>query len=1068
MADLPNFGILGPLLVRTPEHKVRIAGKKPRLLLASLLLEANQVVGSDVLIEVLWPANPPSSAVANLRTYVSALRGAVGEAGATIVAQPSGYAVELRAEQLDALLFEDLVARARAAAGTEEAAVHLRGALALWRGNPLGDLPGSPVWDGRLRSLAQARLGAAEELVAAKLACEEYTAAIEDLRELIGEHPYREDLWQRLILALHRSGRRAEALHAYTTIRRQLVDDLGIEPGQDLRDAHAAVLSDDFPPTPAPPTPPSRLAPPTGAAPAPPPGTADAPAHTAVPGALSLGGSSPAVVPGTLSPGVESPAVAPAAHSLGMESSPVVPMALPLGVGSPATDPGASTPGAPSPGAGAPPAGLPAILTHGMPVPHQLPADVPDFTGRGRAVADLIQALSPETREADGPPSIAVVVGPPGVGKSALAVHCAHAVRAGYPEGQLYLCLDGTDSTPADPADLLAQALRALGVAEAALPSSVHERATLYRSLLAERPMLVLLDDAADAAQVRPLLPGSGCAVLVTSRRRITELPGALLLELDVLSPAEGVELLGRIAGADRVSAEREAARAILEACGHLPLAVRVAGARLAGRPGWSLRELQRRLADEATRLDELRAGDLEVRASFDLSYRRLPGEAAQAFRALALLGPASVPGWVADAVLDRHRADAVVDTLVDVSLLRLVGTDPLGQPRYRLHDLVRCTAREKGGGAAERQALTRVLGGWMTAAEHATSRLPTALFSMTSEAAPRWSLERETLGRLTADPLSWFDAERESLVEAVRLAARTGLAQSAWGLAATLVPYFDLHCRFDEWQLTHRVALDSAQAAGDRRGEAAMLRGLAQVCLYQDRYAEADEMLRRARVIFRELGDGRGEAISICGLGAVNQFSGRHLRALGYFRHALAMFLAIGDPSGEAYARQAIGRVYLSLQDLRQASRWLGEALRLAGELGDSHREGCVSMQLGRLHDLAADSDEAMRFQGRALDLFETLGDRHCGAYALQNLGGLRAARGDRSHGSAELQRSLAIFQQLGDRSGEADTFQTLGELYRSAGRATLASHYLHRAGELRRQLREDAAHRTLSASSS
>ncbi|MGN9843300.1 AfsR/SARP family transcriptional regulator [Nonomuraea sp. H19] len=968
MVDQPNFGVLGPLQVRTPNQTLRIAGRKPRLLLASLLLEAGHVVSADLLIEVLWPANPPSSALANVRTYVSSLRGALVAAGAQIVAQPSGYAVELPAEQLDLLLFEDLVGRARAAGRTQEGFELLRRALALWRGDPLSDLPASPLWDGRLRSLGLARLGAAEELVAMRMAREEYTAAIDDLRGLIGEHPYREDLWRQLIVALHRSGRRAEALHEYTTVRRQLVDELGIEPGQDLRDVHAAVLADDAPPPHAGPTP------------------------------------------------------APEA-------------------GTPATAAGI----VPAPGVSAP-------------APHQLPADVPDFTGRDDAVAALTRALSPRDRRPDGPPSIAVVVGPPGVGKSALAVHCAHAVRADYPEGQLHLCLGGTEPSPADPADLLAEALRALGVGEAALPASVHERATLYRSLLAERPMLVFLDDAADAAQVRALLPGNGCAVLVTSRRRITELPGALLLELDVLSPVEAEELLSRIVGAERLSREREAAQAILHSCGYLPLAIRIAGARLAGRPGWSLQVLQQRLADEASRLDELRAGDLEVRGSFDLSYRGLPGDAARTFRALGLLGPASVPGWVADAVLDRHRADAVVDTLVDVNLLRLIGTDPIGQPRYLLHDLIRCTAREKAGGPAERHALTRVLGGWMTAAEHATSRLPTTLFSTTSETAPRWSLERETLGRLTADPMSWFEAERESLVEAVRLAAHTGLTQSAWGLAATLVPYFDLHCRFDEWQLTHRIALDSARAAGDRRGEAAMLRGLGQVCLYQDRYAEAEEMIRRARVIFRELGDTRGEAISICGLGAVNQFSGRHFRALGYFRHALAMFLAVSDTSGEAYARQAIGRVHLSMQDLGQASRWLGEALRLAGELGDAHREGCVSMQLGRLHDLVADSDEAMRLQGRALEIFESLGDRHCGAYAMHNLGGLQVARGDRVYGTDQLQRSLVIFQQLGDRSGAADSFQTLGELYRSSGRAALASHYFHRAVELRRELRENA----------
>ncbi|KAB8195404.1 tetratricopeptide repeat protein [Nonomuraea phyllanthi] len=939
VVDQPVFGVLGPLRIDVPEGPLRIAGGKPKLLLASLLLDANQVVGSDVLAEVLWPRARPSSAVANLRTYVSSLR----SAGVRIATRGSGYVIEVGADRLDALRFEELVGRARAAGRTGEAAEHLRAALALWRGTPLADLPASPAWDGRLRVLAQARLAAAEELAETMLARGEHAAAIDGLRELIGEHPYREDLWQRLILALHHSGRRAEALHAYTAVRRQLVDELGVEPGQELRDVHARVLAGDPPPAP----------------------------HQA-------------------------PAAAP----------------------------------------------------------HQLPADVPDFTGRAHEVADLTRALSAGRRPVDGPPAIAVVTGPPGVGKSALAVHCAHALRAAYPAGQLYLCLGGTDADPADPLDLLAEALRALGVAEPALPPTLRERASLYRSLLSERPMLVLLDDAADTAQVRALLPGSGCAVLVTSRRRIAELPGALQLELDVLTPAEAERLLGQIAGARRVAAEPEAARAIVRSCGHLPLAVRVAGARLAGRPGWPLGVLRQRLADEAGRLDELRAGDLEVRGSVELSYRRLPGDVALAFRALGLLGAQSVPGWVADAVLDRHRSEAVVDALVDANLLRLAGTDPVGQPRYRLHDLVRCAAREKAGGDSERHALVRVLGGWLTAAEHASARLPTTLFGLTSERAPRWSLERDTLDRLTAEPLPWFEAERESLVSAVRLAAGAGLAQSAWGLAATLVPYFDLHCRLEEWQDTHRVALDAARAAGDRQGEAAMLRGLAQVCLYQDRYAEAGEMFRRARVLFRELGDPRGEAISICGLAAVDQFSYRHLAALGSFRHALAMFLAIGDRSGEAYVRQAIGRVHLSLRDPRQAARWLGDALRLAGELGDAHREACVSTQLGRLYDLVAESDRAMRCQGHALDIFESLGDRHCGAYAMRNLGGLQVARGDRSDGSDQLKRSLEIFRQLGDRSGEADTYQTLGELYRSSGRSALARHYLHQARTLRKEL--------------
>ncbi|WP_262379702.1 AfsR/SARP family transcriptional regulator [Nonomuraea sp. PA05] len=968
MGELPAFGVLGPLQVLTPDRSLRIGGTKPRLLLATLLLEANQVVGSDTLIEVLWPAGPPSSATANLRTYVSSLRGVLGTAGARIAAHPSGYAIEVPVERLDLLLFEDLVARARADGRTEAGAAHLREALALWRGEPLGDLPASPAWDHRLRALTQARLAAAEELVATKLATGEHASAIDDLRGLIGEHPYREDLWQQLILALHRGGRRAEALHAYTEIRRQLVDELGIEPGQELREAHARVLAED--------------------------------AGTGV--GVGVGASAQAA------PGAD-------------------------------TDAGEDT------NAG---------VRTGAPPPYQLPADIPDFTGRATAVTELTEALG--THHPDGPPSIAVVVGPPGVGKTALAVHCAHAVRPGYPAGQLHLCLGGTDPSPADPAELLAEALRALGVAAAALPPTLRERSALYRSLLAERPMLVFLDDAADTAQVRALLPGNGCAVLITSRRRITELPGALLLELDVLPPGEAERLLGRIIGPERLAADRQAALDILASCGHLPLAIRIAGARLAGRPGWPLAVFQRRLADESSRLDELRAGDLEVRGSLERSTGRLTGEAATAFHALGLLGPASVPGWVADAVLGRPRTEAVVDSLVDASLLRLAGTDALGQPRYQLHGLMRAQARQHVEGEEGRRALARVVGGWTSAAGHAMTRLPTTLFSLTPEEPVSWSLPGETLAQLTADPLSWFEAERESLVEAVRLAAGTGLSASAWGLAGALVPYFDLHCLLDEWQLTHSLALDSARAAGDRRGEAAMLRGLGQVCLYQDRYTEAGDMLRRACALFRELGDTRGEAISICGLGAVSQFSGDHLRALGSFRRALAMFLTIGDRGGEAYARQAIGRVHLSLRDVRQASRWLAEALRLARDLGDTHREGCVSMHLGRLHDMRAEAGEAMRFQGRALDIFERLGDRHCGAYAMQSLGGLQAANGERSEGSDRLQASLAIFQQLGDRSGEAAAFQTLGELYRSAGRTALASHYLHRAVELRRELHD------------
>lgn len=275
-----------------------------------------------------------------------------------------------------------------------------------------------------------------------------------------------------------------------------------------------------------------------------------------------------------------------------------------------------------------------------------------------------------------------------------------------------------------------------------------------------------------------------------------------------------------------------------------------------------------------------------------------------------------------------------------------------------------------------------------MAIAENATARLPTTVFGMTSEKAVRWNLADDTVGRLTADPLSWFDAEHDALVGAVRLAADAGLAQAAWGLAAAFVPYFDLRCHFDAWQHTHRIALAAARLAEDLDGEAAMLRGLAQVCLYQDRYAESARMFRRSRAIFRELGDTRGEATSICGLGAVNQFCGGHPVALEYFRKALAMFLAIGDQGGEAYARQAIGRVCLESGDPAQASTWLGQALRLARELGDPTGRGrcpcssggCTTWPPTRTRRCAS---RGTRWTSSRASATATAGPTPCGAWA-------------------------------------------------------------------------------------
>lgn len=343
-----------------------------------------------------------------------------------------------------------------------------------------------------------------------------------------------------------------------------------------------------------------------------------------------------------------------------------------------------------------------------MPV-RQLPLDVTDFVGRTEALAEIGGLLD---GSAPNRAPVAVIVGSPGVGKSSLVMHAARLASANFPDGQLYLNLAATSNEPRDPGLMLAEALRALSIAGSAIPNGLSERAALYRSLLVDRRMLVVLDDAGHADQVLPLLPGAdGCAVLITGRTLLTQLPGARHIDLDVLSPTEARELFTGIVGRRRVDREPGEADAILDCCGNLPLAIRIAGGKLAGRPAWSLRVLRERIEDESRRLAELRIGDLNVRASVELSLRLLPADAVRALSLLGLLGPYTLPGWVVGPLLDRPDGEEVLDTLVDASLVRLTATDAIGQPRYRLHDLIRTCAVEIAAPCLRRTSATRSSG---------------------------------------------------------------------------------------------------------------------------------------------------------------------------------------------------------------------------------------------------------------------------------------------------------------------------------------------------------------------
>ena len=686
----------------------------------------------------------------------------------------------------------------------------------------------------------------------------------------------------------------------------------------------------------------------------------------------------------------------------------------------------------------------------------QLPLDIPDFVGRADALAEVARLLD---GSAPNRAPVAVVVGGPGVGKSSLVTHAARLASATFPDGQLYLDLAAMSDEPRDPALLLAEALRALSVTGSAIPDGLPARAALYRSLLADRRMLVVLDDAGRADDVLPLLPGAdGCAVLITSRSLLTELPGVRHLDLDMLSPAEARELFTGIVGPRRVDREPAEADAILACCGNLPLAIRIAGAKLAGRPAWPLRVLRERIEDESRRLAELRIGNLSVRASVELSLRLLPADAARALSLLSLLGAYTLPGWVLGPLLDRPDAEDVLDTLVDASLVRLTATDALGQPRYRLHDLIRTCAADLPE-ADNRAAVTRVLSAWLDLAQRCSDQLPAGLLTPPASQSPRYPLPDALARQPLADPFGWFDAERETLLGAVKLAADWGLDEHACALAAVTVTYYDHRCRYQDWQHGHQLALAAARSAGNTRGTAMLLRGLGQLYIYRDEFDRAIEALETSAQLCQDEGDKRGEALSIAMLGTVSRVRGRYDEAVARVEPALAMAAREEDRHLEAQLTCSLAVLLLAQGKLPEAEYWFAEALRQANALDDRHRAAVVQRRTSHLHDRRGDPGEALRLLHLALATFEDLTDERCAAYTLLEIGRVHAGQPDRSEAVPPLERAATVFRRHGDHRDEAACRELLGDLAEAAGKPETARSERARAARLWRTIGEGRA---------
>ncbi len=674
-------------------------------------------------------------------------------------------------------------------------------------------------------------------------------------------------------------------------------------------------------------------------------------------------------------------------------------------------------------------------------VPSLLPADIADFTGRQDQVEQVGRQLIDWEQGRRAAP-VVVLTGQGGVGKTRLAVRAAHEVAGHFADGQLFADLHAGTGRPVGPGRVLERFLRALGVPGLQVPEDLDERAEMYRDLVADRKVLVLLDDAAGESQVLPLLPASeAAAVLITSRQRLGGLAGASHVEVGVLDAETSLALLGRIAGRDRVRAQPGAAAAVAGRCGHLPLALRIAGARLAERPHWDIRQLADRLADETRRLDELRHGDLAVRVSISLTYEGVSENARRLLRRLALAEAPAFPAWVAAALLDQPpgEADHALDELVSAWLVEPVGTGEGVQSRYRLHDLIRVYARERlvadEPPEEQRAALQRALGALLYLANEADHRYDGGDYTRMRSNATTWPLPGPLAEQLVSDPLAWYERERTALVSGVRQAALAGFSELCWGLAFAAATLFQSRGYLDDWRETHDIALDAARRAGDARGQATILYALGSLHMEQGLFSGAREELTTAERLFRDAADEQGIAIVTSQLAALDRQGGQLDDAARRVQQALAILRSGGDRTDLAYALRILAGVKLELGEVDTAIGLLTEALALVHAAQSKRSEAQVLNRLGDAYLQAGELDRAVGAFELALANAHDIGDPVSEAHVLVSLGLARARLGEFGPARGALQRALQQAHANGNRLAEARALRGLGEVALASG---------------------------------
>ncbi|TXS44200.1 AfsR family transcriptional regulator [Streptomyces sp. uw30] len=868
-----EFGLLGPLSGRHDGRELDLGSPLQRAVLVRLLLAQGRQCGLDHLIDALWE-EPPVNAVRSVQTYVYRIRLSLGEERSRLETMPDGYQLDIPEQAVDALRFERLAREGEALRAARQAGPSLRAfdaALALWSGEPLSGVPGPYVQRYR-RRVAELRLNAQ----VAQLECAdelgEHARVATELVSLIADHPLREDLYALRMRALYHSGRAAEALAVYAAARETMVAELGMDPGPELRELQARILSG-----------------------------AEADSAQSRPGGpragvVSLIGDTASGVATTApSAGVTTPAGATAstgAATTRVEDAREVPEALES----------LEAPQAPE---------IPQTPT-GL-RPQQLPPAPGDFVGRERLRERLRLALRPSGEAV----AISVLSGIGGVGKTALALRVAHGIRGDYPDGQLYVDLRGDGGQPADPADVLVDFLLALGMPAAAIPATPTARAGAYRTLTADRRILVLLDNASDTAQVTPLLPGTpGNAALITTRHRSLVPPGATRFEVPVPDQQEAVAMLGRFTGDAEIAAAPELARELVSACGQLPLALRIIGARAAARPGRGLGAQLLRLRAEEHQLDELRAGGLSVEATFQVGYRALAPVQARAMRLCALLDAADFPVAVAAVLLDQPEAETEeqLEHLVEAGLL-----EPHSADRYRFHDLVRAFAARRAhreDSVAEREAalvrLTMFLHATLLQAMSATERagsLATHLFSVPlpglrfagADQARTWLLAEHTL------LVAVFSRVLRDIPDASRLVVAALSVIASSGLFAGPAHQRELERLSDQ-------AVAAADPGGDLAWQAQTRHIRAWLAFIRGDLTAAETDLREAIRCERAVDDPVPFFMSTRLLSVVLADQGRTPEAVEFFAESEAVAGSEDDPNSPAYFALEVGRLFTAL----------------------------------------------------------------------------------------------------------------------------------------------------------